>query len=211
MGRTPLHDAATAAALLAAAERIVEAEGLPALTVRRVAEETGTTTRAVYATLGSKEALLSALGARAFDLLGSMVERLPETADPAADLVAAGLLGFRRFALGHPALFQVGVQQTAVPSGVAQSIVPAAERALVALHHRIARVGEAGLLGGRPVPEAAWQFHAACEGLAALELRCSFPTEEGERRWADTLRSLVAGWQHVQPGTGVPASTALRG
>ena len=130
MGRTRIHDEATGAALLEAAEKIVETDGLQALTVRRVAEKTGTTTRAVYTSLGSKQALVSGLGARAFDMLGAMVDRLPVTSDPAADLIAAGTLGFRRFALNHPALFQIGIQQTSVTPDVAQTMVPAAERAL---------------------------------------------------------------------------------
>ena len=175
MGRTRVHDEATGAALLEAAEKIVETEGLQALTVRRVAEKTGTTTRAIYTSLGSKQALVSGLGLRAFDMLGAMVDRLPVTSDPAADLVAAGALGFRRFALSHPALFQIGIQQTSVPSDVAQTMVPAAEHALEALHRRIARLHDTGRIGARTAPEAGWEFHAACEGLAALELRCIFP------------------------------------
>lgn len=208
MGRTRLHDEATAAALLAAAEKIVETGGTDALTVRRVAEETGTTTRAVYATLGSKQALLSGLGVRAFGLLGARVDSLPLTGDPAADLVAAGTLGFRPFALEHPALFRIGVQQTAVPLEVAQAMVPAAERSLAALHRRIARLGDAGGLGGRPLAAATWEFHAACEGMAALELRCLFPREEGHRLWADALGALVTGWRHVTPGAGLAADGA---
>ena len=199
MGRTRLHDEATAAALLDAAEKIVETEGLQALTVRRVAEKTGTTTRAVYTSLGSKQALLSGLGVRAFDMLGAMVDRLPLTNDPSADLVAAGTLGFRPFALNHPALFQIGIQMTSVPSDVAQAIAPAAERALVALHGRIARVRDAGRLGARTIPDATWEFHASCEGLAALELRCIIPPQDGHRLWDDTLSALVAGWRHVSP------------
>ena len=199
MGRTRVHDEATGAALLEAAEKIAETEGLQALTVRRVADETGTTTRAVYTSLGSKQALLSGLGVRAFDLLGAIVDRLPLTSDPAADLVAAGTLGFRPFALNHPVLFQIGIQQTSVPSEVAQTIVPAAERALVALHRRIARLRDAGRIGARTIAEAAWEFHAACEGLAALELRCPPSPEDGQRLWHDTLSALVAGWQHVTP------------
>ncbi len=200
MGRTRLHDEATGAALLDAAERIVETEGLQALTVRRVAERTGTTTRAVYTSLGSKQALLSGLGVRAFDMLGAMVDCLPPTSDPAADLVAAGTFGFRPFALNHPALFRIGVQQTSVPSDVARTVVPAAERAMAALHRRIARVRDAGRLGARALPQAAWEFHAACEGLAALELRCNIPPADGHRLWDDALSALVAGWQHVTPG-----------
>lgn len=213
MGRTRVHDEATGAALLDAAEKIAETEGLQALTVRRVAERTGTTTRAVYTSLGSKQALLSGLGVRAFDMLGAMVDRLPLTSDPAADLVAAGTLGFRPFALNHPALFQIGIQKTSVPSDVARAIVPAAERALAALHRRIARLQDAGRLGARTIPEAAWEFHAACEGLAALELRCILRPEHGQRLWEDTLSALVAGWQHVTPGPTprAPANTRQPG
>ena len=201
MGRLRVHDEATGAALLEAAEEIAETEGLQALTVRRVAEKTGTTTRAVYTSLGSKQALLSGLGVRAFDMLGAMVDRLPLTSDPAADLVAAGTLGFRPFALNHPALFQIGVQKTSVPSDVAQTIAPAADRALVALHRRIARLRDTGRIGARTIAEATWGFHAACEGLAALELRCTLPPEDGQRLWHDALSALVSGWQHVTPGT----------
>ena len=203
MGRTRLHGEATAAALLDAAEKIAETEGLQALTVRRVAEKTGTTTRAVYTSLGSKQALLSGLGARAFDMLAAMVESLPPASDPAADLVAAGTFGFRPFALNHPALFRIGIQQTSVPPAVARTIVPAAERALPALHRRIARLRDAGRLGARTVPEAALEFHAACEGLAAIELRCWLRPEYGHRLWHDTLSALVAGWHVLGQAAGL--------
>src|SRR5688500_10452194 len=99
VGRRRLHDQATALALLDAAEVILDADGLAGLTVRRVAEHVGTTTRAVYTSLGSKEALLRALCVRAFNLLGARVAALPTSDDPAADLVIAGTMGFRAWAL----------------------------------------------------------------------------------------------------------------
>ena len=201
MGRTRVHDEATAAALLEAAEKIAETEGVQALTVRRVAEKTGTTTRAVYTSLGSKQALLSGLGVRAFDMLAAIVEALPPAGDAASDLITAGTLGFRPFALNHPALFRIGIQQTSVPSEVTQTIAPAAERALPALHRRIARLHDAGRLGARTITEATWEFHAACEGLAALELRGIIHPEDGHRLWHDTLSALVTGWRHVTPPT----------
>jgi AcrR family transcriptional regulator len=202
MGRARLHSEATAAALLAAAEHIVETGGLEALTVRCVAERIGTTTRAVYSTFGSKDALLSGLGVRAFDMLGAIVDALPETDDPRADLVAAGAVGFRRFALQHPALFRLGIQQTAVPSEVAATIVPAAERALVALHRRISLVEQAGALGSRSLPDATLEFHSMCEGLAAVEIRCHFTAADGHRLWTDGLGSLIAGWASPDGATG---------
>jgi AcrR family transcriptional regulator len=195
VGRPRLHDDTTAAALLDAAERIVEAEGVAALTVRRVATEIGTTTRAVYSSLGSKQALLSGLGVRAFDLLGGMVDALALTDDPAQDLVTAGVSGFRTFALAHPALFRVGVQLTDVPTETFTAIGAAAERALVPLHRRVGRLLDAGGLGARSMADATLQFHATCEGLAAVELRRLVSPADGPLLWTDTLHCLVAGWR----------------
>ena len=76
VGRRRVHDEVTAGALLDAAERILGAQGLEALTVRRVADAVGATTRSVYTTYGSKEGLLAALGSRAFDMLGADVRAL---------------------------------------------------------------------------------------------------------------------------------------
>ena len=70
MGRPREHNEATATALLEAAERTVQAAGLEALSVRGVADDVGTTTRAVYTLFGSKDGLLVALGTRAFAMLG---------------------------------------------------------------------------------------------------------------------------------------------
>jgi AcrR family transcriptional regulator len=194
MGRPRQHDQSTATALLEAAERIVEHEGLAALTVRRVANDVGTTTRAIYSSLGSKPVLVAGLGVRAFDLLAGMVDPLPLTDDPAADLVRVGVDGFRAFVLTHPALYRVGIQLTDVPPEAIAAIDAAAERALVTLHRRIRRVQEIGGLGSRSLSDATLEFHATCEGLAGLELRSAIQTTDGQRLWTDTLRSLVAGW-----------------
>src|SRR5436305_13979000 len=96
MGRPRRHDAETADRLLDAAESVLETGGPPALTVRRVAALTGTTTRAVYSVFGTKNGLVVALAVRAFDLLYDGVTGLPETADPVDDVVLAGTSVFRR-------------------------------------------------------------------------------------------------------------------
>lgn len=207
MGRTRIHDEATAVALVDAAERVVEREGLEQLTVRRVAAETGTTTRAVYSTVGSKAALEARLGVRAFELLGELVAGLPRTGDPVADLVTAGTAGFRHFATTRPALFRIGVQSGEVAAEAVAEIRPAAHRALETLSARIRRLADAGGLGGRTVDAATWEFHALCEGLAAVELRGGSPAGTAEQLWRDALTALVVGWAHVPP-TGTPPRPA---
>ena len=187
MGRPREHDDRTAAALLAAAERTVQDGGIEALSVRGVASQVGTTTRAVYSLFGSKDGLVSALGARAFELLREGLEALPPTDDPAADLVEAGLM-FRRFATQHPALFAIGIRHTVSHDVPWVEVRRVAYAALQQLEERVARLED---LGGRTVGDATMQFHALCEGLASLELR-GMPL--GEPIWRDALSALVAGY-----------------
>jgi AcrR family transcriptional regulator len=194
MGRPRLHDARTAAALLSQAEEIVESGGLDALTVRRVARAAGTTTRAVYTAFGSKDALVIALGARGFDLLRAALEALPETADPADDLVEAGAAVFRPFATRHPTLFRISIQRALPDPHLFAGYVDAAREALVVLHRRMGRLEAAGRLGDRTVQDAAAEFHSLCEGLAAMELRGMLREGEEERLWRDALGALVRGF-----------------
>ena len=140
MGRPREHNQATAAALLEAAERTVQAAGLEGLSVRGLADYVGTTTRAVYSLFGSKDGLLVALGTRAFTMLGAAIAELPATDDPAADLVEAGIAVFRRFATGHPSLFRIAVQQTVGPPELAGNFAQAAAQAFAGLETRVTRV-----------------------------------------------------------------------
>ena len=205
MGRPREHGEHTAAALLAAAERTIQASGPDALSIRGVATEVGSTTRAVYSLFGSKYGLITALGAHGFDLLRQGLEALPITDDPGADLIEAALM-FRRYALEHPALFAISMQHKP-PEAFAvgaeagppvrdssDQVRAAANEALDLLKERVARLAEAQSLGDRTVNEATLQFHALCEGLASLELRGINPSGDWERLWRQAFRALVAGF-----------------
>ncbi len=198
MGRPKEHDERTAAALLAAGERAAAEGGLEALSVRGVAVEASTTTRAVYSLFGSRDGLIAALGAHTYDLLRTALEQLPLTADPQADMVEAGLM-FRRFALEHPALFSIGIQRTLPSSELWPRFRTAANDALAVLSRRLVRLQERNLLGQRSVRDATIQFHSLCEGLAAVELRETFPQAEAERIWREALTALIAGFALRHP------------
>jgi AcrR family transcriptional regulator len=192
MGRPRLHDSATADALLASAERVAGTEGPAALSVRGVAEDAGTTTRAVYSLFGSKDGLLVALAAHGFDLLGAEVARLPQTTDPLEDVVAAGLV-FRRFALDRTVLFRIGFQREAVPAELAAQFAHAQRKALSQLVVQLERLANVGRLGECSPLHAATYFHATCEGLAAMELRGVLPARTAPRMWREALRALLVG------------------
>ena len=199
MGRPKEHDGRTAAALLDAAESRAHEGGVDALSLRELARDASTTTRAVYSLFGSKEGLIAALGARAFELLEQGLETLPVTDDPQGDLVAAGLM-FRRFARDHPALFSIGIQRVATEPSIWQQFRPSASSALAVLQARVQRLSDAGLLGGRRVVDATLQFHALCEGLAAVELRGVVVVAAGtERMWREGLQALVLGFAEAAP------------
>ena len=192
MGRPKEHDERTGAALLDEAERIVDGAGLEALSVRRIADEVGTTTRAVYSVFGSKEGVIVALGIRTFEMLGAAIRAQPTTSDAASDLIVAGLTVFRRFAIGHPSLFKIGLQ-LALPQLRNEHRATMSE-SFDGLLAKVTRVMDAGLLGDRTVPDAATEFHALCEGLAAVELRGLLPPGQEERIWKDALTALASGF-----------------
>lgn len=185
-----MHDAATADALLAVAERLADSEGVDAITIRRLAEEMGTTTRAVYSTFGGKDALIAALGIRAFELLGDFVRRGAVTNDPADDLVQAGATAFRTFARRHTGLFRVAFAPVASPPQVRSEVREVNTDAWQALRDRVARVGL-----HEPTDALAVQFHTLCEGLAINELRGNLGGPRSAKAiWEQALGALVAGW-----------------
>jgi hypothetical protein len=107
--------------------------------------------------------------------------------------VETGLV-FRRLAVERPALYSIGVERDLPRVPPWQVVCDAADAAFDVLVSRVARLADAGLLGGQTVLEAALQFHALCEGLATLERRGARGPFDAERIWRAGLRSLIAGF-----------------
>jgi AcrR family transcriptional regulator len=172
VGRPREHDEATRAALLEATERLVAGGGAAALSVRAVAEEAGTTTRAVYSLFGSKDGLLvDAIAHRAFEFLYTEIGKLEETDDPAADLVAVGVLAYRRLVLEHPGLFRIAFQRVVPGLSAGPELSAARQRAWNQLLGKVARLETARMLRDVTVEEATIAFNAMLEGLANAQLR----------------------------------------
>lgn len=198
MGRPREHDETTAAALLKAAEQLLAEGGPEALSVRQVAEAVGTSTRAVYSLFGDKDGLVGALYRTSFEALRVRVEGLQQTDDPAADLVRAGIDGFRHHARAHPYLFQLTFEwrgrRTKV-SDADREVGRAAFRALVA---KVDRAVGAGAIHGRP-ETIALGFHALCQGLASGEIAgWVVQGVDPITLWRQTLTAYVDGWRPRQ-------------
>jgi AcrR family transcriptional regulator len=207
MGRHREHDANTAEALLDAAERTIAVDGVEALSLRELAGDAGTTTRAIYTLFGSKDGLIGALGVRAFNLLEREIEALPPSDQPWDDLIEVALL-FRRFALEHPGLFSVAFHR-ADPITWPLFRVAAAE-ALAVLDKRFEPLADAGLLGGRSVNEASTQFRALGEGVAWTELRGNPLPPNPEQFWRNAFHALITGFAATVPGLPGPDAGTFR-
>jgi AcrR family transcriptional regulator len=178
--------------LLAAAERLINEEGPDAAGVRRVAEEVGTSTRAVYSVFGSKQGLLEALATRWFEILNDAIEAAPLTDDPAADLVEVGIMAFRRTALEHPSLYQLVFLRVVPDLELGPEFAAVAYEAFGGMQARVERVTH----DGPAVHERALAFHALTEGLASMEVRGQMlDTVDRERVWRDALTALVRGFE----------------
>ena len=199
MGRPREHDERTRAALRAAAERLIAQGGITAFSVRAVAEEVGTTTRAVYSLFGSKDGLLvDALAQSAFDFLADGIDELVETDDPVADLIAVGLPVFRRLVVEHPALYRIAFQRIVPGFQAGPEVTAARQRAWMRLVAKTHRLAEGGLLRQRSATQAAVEFNAMLEGLANAELRGTslrlLPEGAEEETWYNALTTLTRGF-----------------
>ncbi|MGI5131233.1 TetR/AcrR family transcriptional regulator [Pseudonocardia sp. CA-107938] len=209
MGRKRVHDEATGEVLLDEALTLLRAGGPPAVSVRAVAEAAGTSARAVYTVFGSMPGMLDALARRGYDRLTALVNGVAPTADPAADLVTAGVHGFRTFALEEPALFRLTFEQVSAELLARDAVMRAGYDSYRALRARVRRLREAGgVHPGRTDEACCFAFHATCQGLGASELATWRPPDgpgfwpmldpavDLGPVWRDTLTGLVERFRH---------------
>jgi AcrR family transcriptional regulator len=207
VGRPKEHGEATRAALLSAAERLVDQGGPDAASVRAVADEVGTSTRAVYSGFGSKQGLLEALAIRFFDELQAATIAIPLTDDPVADLVNAAMNAWRRTVLRHPSLYRLIFLRLVPDLELGPEFGQVAYGALGQLQALVERVAP-----GPDVHERALAWHALTEGLASMEVRGQMLDRlNAERIWRNALEALVRGFDTEGVSAAREASPGRRG
>ena len=171
MGRPKEHDQATRERLLHAAEQLSAAQGWDALTVRGIAEEADTSTRAVYALFGSKEGLEQALHEVMFTRLRDLMQGRDRSDDPRQDLINQAL-AYRRWAIESPERYALAMhrfvgkaRRPRSPEGIAVS-----QAALQELRDGVQRCHDAGMLvDDRDPEEVVTLMRANVHGLAEFE------------------------------------------
>jgi AcrR family transcriptional regulator len=170
MGRPRQHGPQTRAALLAAAAELLHNEGREAVSVRRVADAVGTSTRAVYTVFGDKDGLLRALSEDIAETMRRHHEDIPERADPIAEIVELAL-AYRAAALEKPNLYGVYFDEVRVNADINDPLFALVFRSFERVLRTIRRCVDAGMFPGRDEFAVGRLLFALVHGLASLELR----------------------------------------
>ena len=163
------HHGDLPAALLAAVESAVTDGGVSGVSLRDVARRAGVSHSAPAHHFGSKAGLLTAFATAGYQLLAqSVIEEMAisDPGDGVAELAAIGR-GYVRFAVGHPAHFEVMFRLDALDSDNAD-FTAASETAYELLTATIERCRAAGRLHGRSPEVVAVSAWSLVHGLAAL-------------------------------------------
>ena len=166
------HHGDLPAALLEAVERAVADYGVTGVSLRDVARRAGVSHGAPAHHFGNKAGLLTAFAIAGYQLLAeSVIAAVAESgtvADGAAELAAIGR-GYVRFAVSHPAHFEVMFRLDAVNPDDPE-FVAASEAAYGLLTATIERCRAAGRLHGRSPEVVAVSAWSMVHGLSALWL-----------------------------------------
>ncbi|MGD8279487.1 MAG: TetR/AcrR family transcriptional regulator [Gemmatimonadota bacterium] len=172
-------------ALLAAAFRVLDAESLQAVTLRRLAREAGVSHAAPYHHFPDLDSLLAAVAARGFDKLReAMTTRTAEAgADPFRRLQAAGT-AYVAFAVTRPELFRLMFSGRWRDMAGHPGLESAERRAFGALEGLIVGARGRGRSESQTVRVAARAAWAMVHGVATLLVDGRMDTPPGEDRLA---------------------------
>jgi AcrR family transcriptional regulator len=185
--------------LLRTAIAAVEADGLPGLTIRRVAGDAGTSAPALYELFGDRAGLVGEIFSEGFRRLAARLAETEESADPLADLRDC-LAAFRAFATANPALAEVMFSRPFVDFDPGPEELAAARAARDTIVRRVRRAIDAGSLAGDPI-DISHVLFALARGLAVQESSglLGRSAAERRRRWQLGVDATLAGLARPHP------------
>jgi AcrR family transcriptional regulator len=173
--------------ILAAAKTVLDREGLPGLTVRKVAHHARLSPMALYRHFADKDALLNTLMEDGLAAWEERARAIPAT-DPIQWLAALGE-AFLNFALKEPhrfdaAFFLPAPKARQYPDDFVAGRSPVVAMALV----RIDRAKSEGRLGEAPRLDVALAFSALVQGLVSMYRANRF---SGEKQFKALYRAQI--------------------
>ncbi|MGF6886612.1 AcrR family transcriptional regulator [Nocardia sp. GAS34] len=191
--------------LIEATIQLISAEGLGALSVRRVSRSCDVSTMAIYSNFTGMPGLLRAVGSAGFAQLGSRLAECAVTDNPIADILVLGFV-FRDEALRRPELFrlmfatdspkaEVKLNRGNVLSGADDSDFENFAESFDHIVRATQRAMDAGILNEGDPRTAAAQFWTGLYGFIQLDMAGLY----GDRGPIDVLLPSIT---HVLVGMG---------
>lgn len=179
--------------LLQAAVETLQSEGVRGFTTRRVAQEADTSTPAVYELFGDKPGLVREIFFEGFRLLRRHLDRLAETDDPRADLIAVARV-YRVFARDNPVLAELMFSRPFADFDPVPAEIEAGRAVREFIVARVQRAIDAGILVG-DATDNAHVLLAMTLGLAGAEQASRLGTSRAsiDRRWRLGLEAVLDG------------------
>jgi len=187
------HTADLATRLVDEAGRILSTEGPAALSLRRLAAATGTSTMAVYTLFGDKQGLLAAMYRAGFERLGAALREATADVDEPLEALAALGYAYRRSALASPHLYDLMFGRPVAsfePDADTQEIADAAYRPLV---EAVQRCLDAGVFVAADAEHVARHLWAVSHGMVSLELAGHITGDDAARDAAYTEALALSG------------------
>lgn len=157
-------------ALLDAAHQLLATEGPEALTVRRIAQQAGTSTMNVYSRFGGKDGVIERLFIDGFARLAASMDGTQVTDNPLEDLRACGRR-YRAFGLANPTYYSIMFDQAVAEFTPSDSAQEFALSTLGRVTSNVQRAIDAGQIYADDAQIVAIGLWAAGHGLLSLEVR----------------------------------------
>ena len=159
-------------ALTAAAEVVLERDGVTGLTVRAVARQARVSPQGIYNHFTEKEGLLLAVLARAFDQLSTAIRSRDQDTSP--HVLRAGAEAYRCRALERPVTYRLMFGAPSSP-GHLEMLGTHSDAALAALIDAVQAAQQAGEMRTGDPTVMASAIWSSLHGAVALELAHSLP------------------------------------
>ncbi|WP_432970417.1 TetR/AcrR family transcriptional regulator [Dactylosporangium sp. CA-233914] len=179
--------------LVDAGGRLLAAEGPSALSTRRVAQQAGVSTTAVYSLFGDKAGLVREMFLAGFERLAEAFAAVPRTDDAVADLRGLGQ-AYRANALANPHLYELMFGRPVPefqPDAETAALIQPTFDALVAA---VARCTAEGAFAPSEPYDVAVMLNGLAHGLCSLELRGALgDPDEARHHWERAFDTMVRG------------------
>lgn len=202
--RASYHHGALREALLSASLQLIEAEGIGAVSLRRVAREAGVSPGAPYHHFADRASLLAALSAQGYQLLAAELAAARDVASSPVQALAALIRAYVTFAQRHPAYFRIMFRPELSEPQKHPDTKAAEDAAEASLEESVADCVRAGVISADQADALALTAWSLGHGLASLWLdgELKYAYDDPETLTSEVtalLETLLATSRHTMP------------